>query len=224
MSASVFCLVPAFNAGKTLGGVVRDVRVAVPQAVIIAVDDGSSDNTRDVAGVTCDATLSFEENRGKGAALRAGLSAALARGAGMIVTIDADGQHDASRIPDLLAALEGADVAVGVRRRTGGRMPLRRRLANSISSTAIQYVAGVPIPDSQSGFRAMRRAVPEKITGGGDRYEYETEFLIRTARAGFRIVSVPIPTIYGSESHFRAIADSMRVIRSIWHHRKREET
>ena len=77
------------------------------------------------------------------------------------------------------------------------------------------------MPDAQSGYRAMRRDVLERVHATGDRYEYETEFLIEAARAGYRIASVGVPTMYGAPSHFRAWNDSMRVVRAIWRHRAR---
>ncbi|MBK5188665.1 MAG: hypothetical protein JJD97_10510 [Gemmatimonadaceae bacterium] len=65
----------------------------------------------------------------------------------------------------------------------------------------------------------MRRGVLAAVRATGDRYEYETEFLIEVARAGYRIASVAVPTMYGAPSHFRAWDDSMRVVRAIWRHR-----
>jgi hypothetical protein len=75
------------------------------------------------------------------------------------------------------------------------------------------------VADSQSGFRAIRRAVLELVEAQGDRYEYETDFLIQAGRAGFRIAAVPIDTLYGAPSHFRTFRDSTRVVRTIWRHR-----
>ena len=76
------------------------------------------------------------------------------------------------------------------------------------------------MPDAQSGFRAVRADVLRRVRPPGDRYEYETEFLIRAAREGFRIAAVPVATIYGTApSHFRSFKDAMLVIRSIWRNR-----
>jgi hypothetical protein len=75
------------------------------------------------------------------------------------------------------------------------------------------------VPDAQSGYRAIRRAVLADVAADGDRYEYETELLIAAARAGYRISSVGVPTTYGAPSHFRAWGDSLRVVRAIWRQR-----
>ena len=139
--------------------------------------------------------------------------------ASRVITIDADGQHDPAMAPQLIAALDDADVVIGMRARTRGTMPLGRRMTNALASAAVGAIVGVHVPDAQSGFRAMRREVLETVRAGGDRYEYETEFLIGAARAGYRIASVGVPTMYGAPSHFRAWNDSMRVVRTIWRHR-----
>lgn len=212
------CVIPAYNVEATLGAVVAGVRDALGAITIIAVDDGSSDGTRLVAERTCDRVIGFSSNRGKGAALRAGFEAALALGAGAVLTIDADGQHEPARASSLLDALATADVVIGVRARDGA-MPLHRRMSNALSSRAISACAGCPLPDTQSGYRAMRGGVVRDVRPAGDRYEFETEFLILAGQAGYRIAAIPVPTIYGAPSHFRELRDSVRVVRSIWRYR-----
>ena len=216
MNGRVACVVPAYQAEKTLGDVLRGLRESLPWATIVVTDDGSRDRTAEIAERWADHVVRFASNRGKGAALRAGCDAALAVGAGAVVTLDADGQHDPACAPGLLEALGDADVVVGARARRGSRMPVHRRLTNALSSAAVSRCAGCPLPDAQSGFRAIRADVLRRVRPEGDRYDYETEFLIRAARAGFRIAAVPIPTIYGAPSHFRHFHDAMLVIRTIW--------
>jgi hypothetical protein len=75
------------------------------------------------------------------------------------------------------------------------------------------------VGDSQSGYRAIRREVLENVHAEGDRYEFETDFIIRAAHAGYTFTNVPISTIYGSASYFRAFHDAMLVIRVLWKHR-----
>jgi glycosyltransferase involved in cell wall biosynthesis len=217
----IACVIPAYDAAATLAGVARGLRASVPHALLIAVDDGSVDRTHDVAVACCDRVVRFQSNRGKGAALRAGFEVAHAEGAHAVITIDADGQHDPARAPALLAALACADVVIGARDRTRGAMPLGRRVTNALASAAVGAIVGVSVPDAQSGYRAMRRDVLAAVQATGDRYEYETEFLIAAVRAGYRLASVGVPTSYGAPSHFRAWGDSMRVVRAIWRQRAR---
>ena len=164
--------------------------------------------------------LRHARNRGKGAALRTGFTALLDEGADAVLTIDADGQHDPAVAPALLDALRDADIVIGTRRRDGTPMPLHRRVSNALSSRAISRCAGCALPDTQSGYRAIRGEVLRRIHPRGDRYEYETDFLILAARAGFEIAGVPIPTIYGAPSHFRPLHDAARVVATIWRHRR----
>lgn len=222
----VVCIIPALNAGESVGQVIAGLRASLPGAVIIGIDDGSTDGSGALLRERCDHSESFGSNRGKGAALRAGFRRAIELGARRVLAIDADGQHDPRCAPSLIAALASADIAVGARAMIGTAMPLRRRLSNALSSAAISAVAGRQLPDTQCGYRAIRREVIESIDAVGDRYEFETDFIIRAARAGFRIAAVPIPTIYvtpeaGGRSHFRECRDAARVVATIFRHRKR---
>lgn len=219
MNSEAVCVIPAFNAGSSLPRVIESLRATLPGIRVVGVDDGSMDGTSGVIGELCERAISFDTNRGKGAALRAGFEAALSMGARVILTMDADGQHDAASAPRLIDALRDADIAVGARKRTGSSMPLHRRLSNVLSSAAISAVVRRTLPDAQSGYRAFRREVLDRVTASGDRYEFETDFLIQAARRGFRIASVEVPTLYGPPSHFRAFGDTLRVAATIWRHR-----
>lgn len=222
----VVCVIPALNAARTLPLVIDGLRASLPHASIVGVDDGSTDATATILRDRCDRSESFTTNRGKGAALRAAFGHAVSLGATHVVTIDADGQHDPRCAPSLVDALRDADVVVGARARVGSAMPFRRRVSNALSSAAISAVAGRALPDTQCGYRAIRRAVLDAVTAVGDRYEFETDFIIRAARLGFRIGAVPIPTIYvplseGGRSHFRECRDAARVVATIVRHRLR---
>jgi glycosyltransferase involved in cell wall biosynthesis len=212
-------LVPAYNAEPTLAKVVKDLRRNLPGALIIGIDDGSTDGSRQLLRSVTDETIEFDKNRGKGAALRAGFDMALAKGAAAVLTIDSDGQHDAAFAPAIVGALDRADIVIGTRDLSGKAVPKHRRIANMISSAATRAVSGGKVRDSQSGYRAMKADVLRKVNAVGDRYEFETDFIIRAAHAGFTTVNVPISTIYGSPSYFREFRDAWLVIRVLWRHR-----
>ncbi len=216
---SVVVIMPAFNAEKTLSPVVKGLRKALPGSFIVGVNDGSEDGTGALLRSVCDRTIEFPSNRGKGAALRAGFAAALERDCEAVLTIDSDGQHDPAFAPSILAALSRYHIAIGTRDLTGEQMPKHRRVANFLSSAATRLLSGGAVSDSQSGFRGIRRVVLEEVDAKGDRYEYETDFIIRAAHAGFTITNVPISTIYGPPSYFREFRDAMRVIGVLWAHR-----
>lgn len=211
----VACVVPALDAAATVGALVAELRAALGATDVIVVDDGSRDDTQRAAR-GADVVLRHAANRGKGAALRTGIAAALARDATVVVTIDADGQHPPALVPALVDATAEAHVVVGARRRLGTRMPPQRRLSNWLSSAVVSTLAGQRVVDSQSGFRAIRREVIESVRLVGDRYDLETDFLVRAARAGFRVASVPVPTVYtGGRSHFRPVRDTAILVRTM---------
>jgi glycosyltransferase involved in cell wall biosynthesis len=216
---SIVVVMPALNAEKTLSPVVRGLRTALPGAYIIGVNDGSTDGTGSLLRSMCDRTIEFPSNKGKGAALRAGFAAAVERGCDVALTIDSDGQHDPAFARSLLEALSHYHIAIGTRDLTGEQMPRRRRLANFLSTAATRIVSGGAVSDSQSGYRAIRCEVLEEVNAKGERYEFETDFIIRAAHAGFTITNVPISTIYGPQSYFREFRDAMRVIGVLWAHR-----
>lgn len=215
----IVVVMPAFNAEKTLSPVVKGLRMSLPGCFIIGINDGSADGTGALLRSVCDRTIEFPANRGKGAALRAGFAAALERDCDEVLTIDSDGQHDPAFAPSILAALKTYHIAIGTRDLTGEQMPKHRRVANFLSSAATRLVSGGAVSDSQSGFRGFRRIVIEEVHAEGDRYEYETDFIIKAAHAGFTITNVPISTIYGPASYFREFRDAMRVIGVLWAHR-----
>lgn len=219
MSARVVCIVPAYNAAAHVASVVSGLRASLPGALVVGVDDGSIDETREILGATCDRIVEHPTNLGKGRALRSGFEVAMSRGCEHVVTIDADGQHDPAAAPRLVAALAHADVVLGARPRAGSRMPPHRRVSNALSSACVSLAAGCRIPDSQSGYRAFRAEVLREVEATGDRYDFETDLLIRLARSGCRIAAVEVPTIYGATSHFRPVRDTAHVIRAIWRHR-----
>jgi glycosyltransferase involved in cell wall biosynthesis len=219
MSRAVVVVVPGYNAERTLAPVVRGIETVLPEAFIIGVNDGSTDGTGALMRSVCDKTIEFKANRGKGAALQAAFAMALETGCDAVLTIDSDGQHDPAFAPSILAALDNFHIAIGTRDLTGEQVPRHRRVANFLSSAATRIVSGGAVRDSQSGYRAIRCEVLREVRAEGDRYEYETDFIIRAAHAGFTITNVPISTIYGPQSYFREFHDAMRVIGVLWAHR-----
>ena len=215
----VAVVIPAFQATATIGDVVTRARATLPDAQLIVVDDGSTDGTGEKGRGKGASVLTHPRNRGKGVALRTGIARACADGADMIVTLDGDGQHPPEEIPRLLAPLaEGrADLVLGARRRDGV-MPLSRRFTNWLSATLASRIAGQRLHDAQTGFRAFTRAAVERIQPAGDRYEYEANFLLDALRAGYRVASVEVPTIYGPRSHFRSWTDTWRMARAFARH------
>lgn len=206
-------LIPAFDAESTLGPVVKAAQASLP---VVVVDDGSTDRTGEVAAKLGATVLRHPENRGKGAALKTGFSWALENGLDGVVTLDADGQHLASEIPRFLAArLEtGADLIIGSRRHLFEGMLRRRRLANSFSAWGITWASGVPVDDSQSGFRFYSTRLMREVTLRSTGFDLESEVIVAAARRGLKIATIPIDLGFVdglSTSHYRPLADSVRI-------------
>lgn len=215
-------VIPAYQAVATVADVVAAVRASLPTAHVIVVDDGSTDGGHQAATRAGAAVHRHDRNLGKGAALRTGLAAALSGGAEYIVTLDADGQHPPLVLPRMVALLQAgtADLVLGTRARNTD-MPLSRRTTNWLSSLLASRIAGIAIPDAQTGCRAFVRAVAERVRPQESHYDWELAFLLGAAVAGFRVTSVAIPTIYGAGSHFGLVRDTLRMSRVFLRHHRR---
>lgn len=215
----VLAIIPAYNEAASIAAVVASTAPYVEQVVV--VDDGSRDNTAAIAGKAGAHVLRQARNGGKGAALQAGADYAIAAGVDAIVALDADGQHDPQSIPALIAplAVGAADMSVGSRKQAwSSHMPLVRRLTNAFMSWLLSRVAGQPMEDTQSGFRCISIPVLRDIRVQTRHFEAESEFLLKAARAGWRIAWVPIRAIYGDglrPSHIRPARDTMRFLRML---------
>ena len=200
--ASAVALIPAYEEGPRVADVVRAASVQLP---VLVVDDGSVDDTAEQAEVAGATVLRQRPNQGKGAALRAGFRRVLADGADVVITLDADGQHDPAEIPAFLDAWRrtGADLIVG--RRDFSRMPPARQLANRLGGRAMSWAVGREIPDNQSGYRLLSRRLIERIVDSDEAgFEFEMEMIATCLRSGFGLGWVPIRTIYAGEpSHIR---------------------
>jgi len=208
-------VIPAYQAAATVGHVVAGVRSAIPAAPIYVIDDGCTDGTTEGGRVAGATVVRHGANLGKGAALASGITRALADGANVIVTLDADGQHAPELIPTLVAPLADgrADLVLGARVRTR-EMPLGRRFTNWLSAELASRVSEQQVPDAQTGFRAFSSRLATAVRPTERYYDYETAFLLGALAAGFRVWSVPIPTTYrGAPSHFHPWVDTWRLAR-----------
>ncbi len=215
MSGSRYCVViPAFNAAKTIGPLVRDIRQQ--DLPVIVVDDGSQDDTAAIASAQGALVISHLRNQGKGHALRTAFEYALRSRYDGIITMDSDGQHDASEIPSLIQSgqRQHAGLVLGNRMSDGAVMPPVRRWTNRLMSHIVSTIARQRIPDSQCGFRLIRRELLEAIPMRARRYEVETELLLGAAVRRWKIISVPVRSIYhaGHASHIRPVRETLRFL------------
>jgi len=217
-SGTVIALIPAFNEAARVAAVVTKTRPHVSEVVV--VDDGSADKTAEVARCAGATVLRHEQNRGKGAAIITALNYFASSDAEFGVFLDADGQHDPDEVPKFVEAArcEGAAIVVGTRMSETRDMPLVRRWTNQFTSWITSKMARHEIADSQCGYRLVRRDVVKDLKLMTARFETETEMLIQAGRAGHKIVSVPVRTIYGGEaraSHIHPWRDTVRFFKLV---------
>jgi glycosyltransferase involved in cell wall biosynthesis len=210
----IVAIIPALNAERTLPRVVEEARKQIEPVVVI--DDGSSDRTGDVARAAGAIVLRHDLNRGKGGALKTGFAWALENGYDGVITLDADGQHLPSEIPKFLREREKgeADLIIGGRAHLFGEMLPRRRNANRFSAWCIAKCSGVPITDSQSGFRFYSATLIRAFRLRTDGFDLESEVIVRAGRRGFRIVTIPIELGFVdglSTSHYKPLKDTLRI-------------
>jgi glycosyltransferase involved in cell wall biosynthesis len=209
-------VIPAFNAGPPLGPVVEQTVARLDRERVLVVNDGSTDGEPGRLAERGYRVIDHPVNRGKGAALRTGFRAALEMDAAGVLTLDADGQHDPAWIPRFLEATSAADIVVGSRMKDPGPMPWLRVATNRFTSAVVSALAGVRLTDSQSGMRWISAAVLKRVPLESERFDAESEILIKAARLGFRITEIPMTAIYGEEiSKVHPFRDTLRFFRLV---------
>lgn len=220
-------MIPGYQCAVTIGEVVEGVLRHLARVVV--VDDGSTDETGEVAAAAGAEVLRNPRNRGKGHALRRGFEAVLDRRAAgegaaveAVAMLDGDGQHDPDDLPALLAAWDGGtcDLVVGGRLKDRELIPPHRYWTNRIGTSLLSFITGVALEDSQSGYRLVAADLLERLDLSSNGYAIESEMLIKAARRGARIGQVRVRTIYHDRvpSFYRPVRDTAAItLASIYH-------
>ena len=189
-------IIPAYNEEVALGSIILRTLQYVDEVII--VNDGSDDKTVDVAKLAGAEIINHATNLGKGEALKSGFSAI--GDADVVVTIDADGQHNPDEIPSLIKPIieDGADLVNGSRYMNGPEenTPAYRRVGQQVLDNATNISAGIKVTDSRSGFRAFSPAACKCFRFYDTGFGIESEMLVDVAEAGLKIVEVPITVRY----------------------------
>jgi glycosyltransferase involved in cell wall biosynthesis len=212
MRPDVVAVIPAFGCAGTVGRVVSGCRGIVGRVVV--VDDGSGDATAHIAREAGAVVEVLPANRGKGFALRRGISIALRHRPAAVALLDGDGQHDPRDLTALLAAWDAGvgDLIIGTRMGAAREIPRSRYLTNYLGSRALSWMCGVELPDSQCGYRILASGLADRLGLSADGYAIESEMLLKAVRLGARIAHVPVATIYdGIPSHFQPLRDTVRI-------------
>ncbi|MGB2990534.1 MAG: glycosyltransferase family 2 protein [Candidatus Zixiibacteriota bacterium] len=211
-------IIPAYNAGSTIGELIDKISKFVSKEDIVVIDDGSCDQTFETARATGAVVLRHEANRGKGEALKTGFRHTQRRNYPAVITLDADLQHDPESIPAFVRKTNGfCGIMIGTRKRDLKVMPFARWLINNLTSIIVSVLSGQSIRDSQSGYRLITTQVLKSVKLESRKYDLESEILIKAKRKGFEIAEVPIRTIYaGGKSFINPLIDTIRFIKLIW--------
>jgi glycosyltransferase involved in cell wall biosynthesis len=214
-------LIPAYNAEKTISEVISQLlSLDTPPETIIVIDDGSEDKTAQICEEHNVRLIRNVENRGKGYVLKIGFKTFLEDGLSeYLLCLDSDLQHPVFSIPDFLKIAEqkNSKFVLGVREDRLKSMPAHRVLSNVLTSYIISWFSGQEIKDSQCGFRLIHRDVLKKIKLAENGYQLESEMLLESAKGGFLIDWVSIPTIYNDEkSYIGHFSDTFRFSRLIF--------
>ena len=207
-------LIPAYNPGNKLAGILQSLARTHPDVPVVVVDDGSQPALA-VQDNQSMLLVRHPYNRGKGAAIRTGLKTIehhfKNEPPDAVLFMDADGQHAPTSINEFIAAYEQGrgEIIIGKRNLNPSSMPFMRVLSNRITSRLLSWKTGVPLADCQCGYRLIawqliRRVLPLQTSG----YETETELLIKILRYSANVHHIPIETIYADEvSHIRGVRD-----------------
>ena len=191
----VIAAIPAHNEAKYIGTIVLKARQHADEVMV--VDDGSTDQTADVARLAGASVIRHQQNRGYGASVQTLLAEAKKRNPDVLVLLDADAQHNPDEIPDLIKPiLAGSDLVIGSRERQRGNIPYYRRIGQRVLSYSSHILSGKKVIDSECGFRAFSsRAIAElELSQNGMAISAET--IAAATEKGLNVTQSPVSAIY----------------------------
>ena len=206
-------IIPVYNEQENISSLIDKIKRM--NLDILVVDDGSQDNTYNIVFRLNVPILHNEKNQGKGFSLVRGFSYAIEHNFDAVITMDGDGQHDPNEIPIFLEAAEHSPscIFIGNRMYRRNAMPFLRLLTNKFMSYLLSFLVGQHVPDSQCGFRLIKRELLNKLRLFSHNYELESEIILRAGRLGYKIESVPIKCLYGSHgSKINPFLDTWRFL------------
>ncbi len=217
----IMFLIPVYNEEKHIGNLLQELNY--DKKDIIVVDDGSTDRTAEIVKKKGVVLLKHPNNLGKGYAHRTGFKYAVAQNYDYVITLDGDGQHNPEELLLFIKKINetAEDIIIGTRKFSLKNMPLIRLLTNLTTSFIVSLFSHKRVKDSQSGYRAISKRVLEKVRLTTCNFQTESEMIIKAARLGYHLSSVPISTLYSEEkSKIIPFLDTIRFVKlalkSIW--------
>lgn len=213
----IWAIIPAYNEAKDLGSFLSEIKEK--NLSILVIDDGSTDNTYQVAKKHADLVIKNQINFGKGLALRKGIDYLIDnKYFDYLITMDADGQHSPADLDKFIQeAKQGSGFVIGNRMENPKGMPKTRIITNKFMSWLISKIAKQNIPDSQCGYRLIKKEIIESLTIKTKKFEIESEMLLNASQLGYPIKSIPIKSIYHKNvsSKIKPASDTFRFIKFI---------
>jgi glycosyltransferase involved in cell wall biosynthesis len=193
----ILIIIPAYNEGRSLPSVIESLKKHGYNNILV-IDDGSGDGTFEIAGDLKVYVARHSLNAGAGCASATGFEIAKILDPHIVVTFDADGQHDAADIARLVGPIQRdeADVVIGSRMLSGSGMPWKRILYNKIANTMTFILYGFSLSDTQSGFKAFNRKAYRLINIETSRMEYCSEIVHKIEKNNLRHTEIKVRTIY----------------------------
>ena len=207
-------LIPVFNEAKALGALLKRL-IQDKGFDVLVVDDGSTDGSGQIAQDKGARLIHHPVRMGKGKSLKDGFRMVLEKNYDGVLMMDGDGQHDPQDLEGFFKVLSSNQpiIVTGNRMADAQGMPVVRYLTNRFMSIIISLASGQSIADTQCGYRYISCEVLRNLNLQSDDFEIETEILMQASKKGYKIISIPIATIYrNEESHIHPVKDTMRFI------------
>src|SRR6478736_3663849 len=221
-SERTLIIVPAWNESRNVGNTVREILDQSSDYDVVVVDDGSTDDTAQVAREAGARVLVLPFNMGVGGAMRTGFTFAQRHGYARAIQVDADGQHNPRDIPLVLAGLDHADISIGARFAQVGDYQAKgpRRWAMVFLASVLSRVAKTRLTDVTSGFRAAnRRAIDAYVHYYPAEYLGDTiDSLVNAVHSGLTVTQIPVamrPRVHGKPSQ-NPIGSTIYLLRSVF--------
>ncbi len=220
----IVVIIPAYNEAEHIADVVRQSSQYADE--VIVVDDGSKDNTAEIAEKAGASVIRHQRNQGKGVALTTGFEVVRHLNPRVVVTIDADGQHDPQQIINVITPVKNgqADIVIGSRYLDNhSDVPLHRILGHWVFNFITNQTSGTFVTDSQSGFRAFSSEAISKIRFKSTSFSVESEMQFLANDYNLKVTEVPITILYEDPPKRHVIVHGLIVLNGIahmvWHSR-----
>lgn len=209
----ILVVIPAFNEGKSISTLLKELKRYVNPGDIVVVDDGSEDDTYRRAKEEGVRVIKHQRNLGKGQSLADGFKLAIQMGYDGVITIDADLQHPVKLLPEFIKKAGLYDIVIGSRFNNLSGMPFDRYFSNRATSLVLSLLTGTRLEDTQSGYRYISSEVLRNTRPTMPRFDFESEILFQAVKKGYRVGYINLPTVYGTEkSSVRKFRDTIRFI------------